>query len=166
MLTTLILLALPAMADTVELGSGATLEARILAWEPSGDCRLGVEEGPLAGAVVLVPCGEILRFCRTQPEPAILLPNMGSGVMEVPLEVSSMDVPAAVEAPAAMEAPAVVESVTEVEAPPAPAQNPELVRAPDGTEWRRVSDSPPAPPAVEAPAPAFRGPLPVNSRNP
>jgi len=62
MIVVLALMANVALADRVELESGAVLEARMSAFDRDGDCALTVTEGELAGAMVVVPCAEVVRF--------------------------------------------------------------------------------------------------------
>ena len=68
MVVVLALMANVALADRVELESGAVLEARMSAFDRDGDCALTVTEGELAGAMVVVPCTEVVRFQQVTSE--------------------------------------------------------------------------------------------------
>lgn len=68
MLLILGLLSGPALADEVQLSSGAVLEARLGSFDRAGDCALEVTGGELEGALVVLPCADIQRFRRVEPE--------------------------------------------------------------------------------------------------
>ncbi len=68
MLAMLILLAplTTARADVLTLDSGATIEGDLARYEFGGDCQIGVTEGELLGAIVIVPCHRVVSFVRTE----------------------------------------------------------------------------------------------------
>lgn len=72
MLLVLGLLSGPALADEVQLASGAVLEARLGSYDRAGDCALEVTGGELEGALVVIPCADIERFRRVETGPAAL----------------------------------------------------------------------------------------------
>lgn len=56
----------PALADTISLDTGATIEGDLARYEFGGDCQVSVGEGPLTGAILIVPCHRVTSFVRTQ----------------------------------------------------------------------------------------------------
>ncbi len=59
-------LALTARADTISLDTGATIEGDLARYEVGGDCQISIGEGPLTGAILIVPCHRVASFVRTQ----------------------------------------------------------------------------------------------------
>ncbi len=59
------LLASLALADSITLDTGATLEGDLARYEFGGDCQLSVTEGDLSGVIVIVPCHRVQSFVRT-----------------------------------------------------------------------------------------------------
>jgi hypothetical protein len=55
-----------ARADVLTLDSGATIEGDLARYEFGGDCQIGVTEGELLGAIVIVPCQRVVSFVRTE----------------------------------------------------------------------------------------------------
>lgn len=61
----LVLLASLALADSITLDTGATIEGDLARYEFGGDCQLSVTEGELAGVILIVPCHRVQSFVRT-----------------------------------------------------------------------------------------------------
>lgn len=85
-------LVLAAHADTVTLDTGATVEGDLARYELGGDCQLTVGEGPLTGAILIVPCHRVASFVRTPSarpvavQPAIEAESEVAEVVEEPVE--------------------------------------------------------------------------------
>lgn len=85
-------LVLAAYADTVTLDTGATVEGDLARYELGGDCQLTVGEGPLTGAILIVPCHRVVSFVRTPTatpvavQPAIEAEPEVAEVVEEPVE--------------------------------------------------------------------------------
>lgn len=68
MLSILALLAPLALADTLTLDSGATVEGALTRYEPDGECRIAVTQGELAGTALVLPCARLRSFERHLPD--------------------------------------------------------------------------------------------------
>ena len=53
-----------ALADTITLDSGATVEGTLTHYEMNGACNIHVDAGALAGADVVLPCSRLVRMER------------------------------------------------------------------------------------------------------
>lgn len=53
-----------ALADSVTIDTGATLQADLARYEAGGDCQLSVSEGELQGVIVILPCARVVAFSR------------------------------------------------------------------------------------------------------
>jgi hypothetical protein len=83
----LALLAPLALADSITLDSGATIEGDLARYEFGGDCQISVTDGELAGVILIVPCHRVQSFVRTAvraPVPIGLAEELA--VEEVPLD--------------------------------------------------------------------------------
>jgi len=54
-----------ARADSITLDSGAVIEGDLARFEFGGDCQISVTDGPLLGAIVIVPCRRVQSSVRT-----------------------------------------------------------------------------------------------------
>jgi hypothetical protein len=90
MLALLIVLAslTTARADVLTLDSGATIEGDLARYEFGGDCQIGVTEGELLGAIVIVPCHRVVSFVRTEVRtPEIIAVVVAEAEPSEPLEL-------------------------------------------------------------------------------
>lgn len=149
------LLAPLALADTLTLDSGATIEGALVSYDPAGECRVEVAAGALSGTTLLVPCARLLSFERAPRdlEPAVSAAVQEEAVEEEPVEeepVEEVDLTRAESLEPALPAElAPLEPLAE-ELEPVPALVPAL------------PPTPPAPPArVPSPerAPTVRAPV-------
>jgi hypothetical protein len=88
-MTLLVALLGEALADTITLESGATLEGTLTHYELHGKCNVHVEQGGLAGADVVLPCDRVIRMERVavvQPTPTTL----EGSVIEVPEQPATL----------------------------------------------------------------------------
>lgn len=69
----LVLLAQLALADTITLETGVTIEGDLARYEMGGDCQVSVTEGDLQGVIVIVPCHRIAAFVRAPREAPVLV---------------------------------------------------------------------------------------------
>nr|MBA2321239.1 hypothetical protein [Deltaproteobacteria bacterium] len=66
-----------ALADVIVLDNGSEVRGGIVSWREEGGCVLRLEEGPLEGVVVQLPCERIVRFSRdpVASAPAVPAPS-------------------------------------------------------------------------------------------
>ena len=60
-------LILSALADSITLDTGVTIEGDLARYEFGGDCQISVTEGELRGVILIVPCHRVEAFVRTTP---------------------------------------------------------------------------------------------------
>lgn len=89
-----------AWADTITLDTGGVVEGELAHYEHGGDCRVSVDDGPLQGAIVIVPCYRVVSFVRTSrgPPPAVGAPAAATSPPSEP-PPASVPVPTAAPLP-------------------------------------------------------------------
>jgi hypothetical protein len=107
-----------ARADTITLDTGGVVEGELARFEHGGDCHVSVDDGPLQGAIVIVPCYRVVSFQRTSraPPPAVGAPAAATSPPSLPTPPTP--VPAPVVAP--VPPPLPEEAVATVDLAPAP----------------------------------------------
>lgn len=149
----LLALVLAAQADSITLDSGAIIEGDLARYEFGGDCQISVLEGPLAGAILIVPCHRVETFTRTSPRrPVAVATPAAPGTSYAPPVAAPAPAPvAAAEGPSAEEAAVQEELARWFEPVLAPVAAEPVAAAP------AVGDAPPEAP----PAPRVAEPLPT-----
>ena len=155
----LALLAGEALADTITLDSGATVEGTLTHYEMNGACNIHVDAGAFAGADVVLPCARVVRMERVVvvgPMPDEQAPVEEVAPVEelaAPVALATMtegeDLAAAdagVEPEAAPEEPAPEEPLP----PAAPPEEPTPVAAVSPEEPAPAEVAPEEPPPAEA----------------
>ncbi|MEL6343520.1 MAG: hypothetical protein AAFV53_10325 [Myxococcota bacterium] len=154
-------LSMSARADTFTLDNGATIEGVLAEYNMSGSCQISVDEGDLAGAILVIPCERISRFERTSasPGPAPALTSVAPAAPMIPTAPTVSPEPA----PAPIAEPPVEEAVVDapLALPPAavpPAVAPFAAQPPDAPAASpalpEMSITPAAPEADVVAAPA------------
>lgn len=137
-------LSVPAQADTFTLDNGTMLSGILAEYNLRGSCQISVNDGPLTGAIVTVPCDRIARFERDESSPL--------HAAEV-VQVTPEPVPTPPVANAAPLITPIVEEVVAVPSEPAPLEQP--VDAPFAEEayTHTVPHAAPPEPVVQAAEP-------------
>jgi len=132
----ILLLAAFALADSITLDTGATIEGDLARYEFGGDCQVSVTEGDLAGVIVIVPCHRVSSFVRTN--------------VRAPVPIGLPAAPVAQEGSAPSDAPeaAGVPEETVGQSASATSAFTEVAEGVDAREAPRMDDAPSAPPAT------------------
>lgn len=82
-----------ALADTITLETGVTIEGDLARYELGGDCQVSVTEGDFQGVIVIVPCHRIAAFVRAPKAApvvvAVVEPEPAEVTVEQPLSTPS-----------------------------------------------------------------------------
>lgn len=87
---------LSAQADTFTLDNDATINGVLASYAMGGSCQISVQDGDLAGTLIILPCDRIVRFEQQsvtpmpQPAPSELTADAP------PLETEEVEEPAAI----------------------------------------------------------------------
>lgn len=79
-----------ALADTITLETGVTIEGDLARYEMGGDCQVSVTEGDLQGVIVIVPCHRIAAFVRA-PQAAPVVVSVIEPISAATIREESLD---------------------------------------------------------------------------
>lgn len=158
-MVTLIVLSGLAMADTIELDNGAHIDGTLASWASDGECRVALEDGELAGTMLLMPCDRIVRFDRDEGAAAasseehvpsgtiLLVPDEEPREVEVaasPLPEQPLAMPAEAPEEAPVRAMSPDQAVEDLEADDTKGEQVAANEAPEPTDTEARSEAPPS----------------------